>query len=208
MGGPGAMTAGHIVLLGDSIFDNQSYVAPRAATIDALRARLPAGWSASLLAQDGSAADEVAQQVLHAPGNASHLVVSTGGNDALSDAGILAERASTVGEALWKLAQVAERFERRYRKMLHSVRSRKLPIVLCTIYNGYFPDPHLQSMTTAALTLFNDAIIRAAWSATLPVIDLRRVCSEPEDYANEIEPSARGSEKIADAIVTAVGIGD
>jgi len=43
----------HIVLLGDSIFDNQPYVAPGRATIDALSARLPAGWQATLVARDG-----------------------------------------------------------------------------------------------------------------------------------------------------------
>jgi hypothetical protein len=38
------------------------------------------------------------------------------------------------------------------------------------------------------------------------VIDLRMVCTEPADYANTIEPSVRGGEKIARAIVTALGL--
>ena len=38
----------------------------------------------------------------------------------------------------------------------------------------------------------------------LPVIDLRAVCSEIADYANEIEPSAIGGAKIADAICRVV----
>jgi hypothetical protein len=38
------------------------------------------------------------------------------------------------------------------------------------------------------------------------VIDLRLVCTEPADYANPIEPSSGGGEKIARAIVTALGL--
>lgn len=38
----------------------------------------------------------------------------------------------------------------------------------------------------------------------LPVIDLRLVCCEPSDYANAIEPSSLGGEKITDNIVKIV----
>jgi hypothetical protein len=196
----------HIVLLGDSVFDNESYVATGRATIDALVARVPAGWRVTMLAQDGSTIDEVGRQLLHLPADATHLVVSTGGNDALTDAGILTERALTVAEALWKLGQIAARFERRYVDMLRKVRARKLSTAVCTIYNANFADAHLQVIASTALTAFNDAIIRAAWAASLPIIDLRTICDEPEDYANEIEPSARGSEKIAEAVIATCGV--
>jgi hypothetical protein len=39
---------------------------------------------------------------------------------------------------------------------------------------------------------------------SLPVIDLRSICNRPEDYANPIEPSSIGGEKIARAIVALV----
>lgn len=38
----------------------------------------------------------------------------------------------------------------------------------------------------------------------LPVIDLRLVCCDPADYANAIEPSSFGGEKITDNIVKIV----
>jgi hypothetical protein len=57
------------------------------------------------------------------------------------------------------------------------------------------------------LSLFNDAITRAAFSAGAPLIDLRLICSEDEDYANPIEPSSRGGRKIAQAIATLVRTG-
>jgi hypothetical protein len=191
----------HLVLLGDSVFDNASYVAAGRATIHAFEAHAPAGWRVSLLAQDGSTIDEIGRQLMHLPSGTTHLALSAGGNDALRDAGILTERAGTVAEALWKVAHVASRFERRYVDMLRRVRARKLPAVVCTIYNGNFGDAHLQQIAATALCVFNDAIIRAAAAASMSIVDLRTVCDEPEDYANEIEPSGRGGEKIARAVL-------
>ncbi|HEX8687376.1 MAG TPA: hypothetical protein VF654_12790, partial [Pyrinomonadaceae bacterium] len=48
---------------------------------------------------------------------------------------------------------------------------------------------------------FNDAIIRAAFEAGAPLLDLRLICDEDADYANPIEPSEAGGAKIADAIL-------
>jgi hypothetical protein len=198
------MSSGRIVLLGDSAFDNQSYVAPGASTIAAIEARLPAGWSAILLAQDGSTIDEVTRQAMQLPAGATHLVVSSGMSDVLSDIGMLAECAATVADALWNVAQIAERFEHRYRRMLRSVRARRLPVAVCTLGNGDFGGPQMQAVTTTALGVFNDVIIRSAWSSHVPIIDLRAACDDPEDYANETVPSARGSGKIAEMVVNAI----
>ena len=54
----------------------------------------------------------------------------------------------------------------------------------------------------AALATFNDVIIDEAVRATLPILDLRRICDENADYSDisPIEPSAVGSAKIARAI--------
>ena len=41
---------------------------------------------------------------------------------------------------------------------------------------------------------------RAAFARSVPVIDLRLICTEPADYANPIEPSVQGGQKIASAI--------
>jgi hypothetical protein len=45
---------GHIVLLGDSIFDNGAYVSGGPDVVAQLRSRLPQGWEATLLAVDGA----------------------------------------------------------------------------------------------------------------------------------------------------------
>jgi len=79
-----------------------------------------------------------------------------------------------------------------------------LPLTICTIYNGCFPDPGYQRTVSTALMVFNDVILRVAIESQLSVIDLRAVCANPEDYANPIEPSSVGGEKIARVIVAVV----
>ncbi|HLL75509.1 MAG TPA: SGNH/GDSL hydrolase family protein [Pyrinomonadaceae bacterium] len=195
----------HVVLLGDSVFDNAAYVAPGEPDVLAqVRARLPENSEATLLAVDGSRLAGVARQLERVPAGATHLVLSCGGNDALGHAGLLEERASSVAECLDKLARAGRQFERDYSEAVASLTARRLPAVLCTIYYPQFADEDVQRLAVTALSVFNDCITRAAFAAGLPLIDLRLVCDDPLDYANPIEPSARGGDKIARAITRAV----
>ncbi|HEY0419600.1 MAG TPA: hypothetical protein VGC80_08780, partial [Acetobacteraceae bacterium] len=50
-----APPTGHVVLLGDSVLNNAGYLGGRGPdVVTQLRARLPAGWRATLLARGGS----------------------------------------------------------------------------------------------------------------------------------------------------------
>ena len=196
---PDPAAPGHVVLLGDSIFDNGAYVGGAPDVVRQLRAALPAGWQATLLAVDGAVVDSVGRQLGGVPADASLLVVSAGGNDALGEAWLLEQRADSVGEAVMRLADAQERFAERYCAMVETVLKHRLPAALCTIYDASFPPPEGR-MIAAALSLFNDRITRAAFSRGLPLIDLRLICSERADYANPIEPSKHGGTKIAAAI--------
>jgi hypothetical protein len=69
---------GHVVLLGDSIFDNARYVPGRPPVVEQLRRYLPPGWRASLLAVDGHGTADVPSQLARLPADATHLFVSTG----------------------------------------------------------------------------------------------------------------------------------
>jgi hypothetical protein len=57
----------HIVLLGDSIFDNASYVPGKPAVIEQLRHRLPGNCEATLLAVDGDVTSDVMGQTDRLP---------------------------------------------------------------------------------------------------------------------------------------------
>ena len=84
--------------------------------------------------------------------------------------------------------------------MLDRILERRLPTAVCTIYDARFPDPQEQRLVVTALSIFNDVITREAFARRLPLIDLRLICDEPDDYANPIEPSAKGGDKIAGVI--------
>ena len=74
----------HLVLIGDSIFDNAAYTRGGPDVVSQVRGLLPPGWEATLLAVDGSTTDHVAGQLGRLPSQATHLVLSVGGNDALA----------------------------------------------------------------------------------------------------------------------------
>jgi lysophospholipase L1-like esterase len=194
----------HVVLLGDSIFDNKVYVGSGPDVVHQLRERLPHDWKATLLAVDGDTSQGVASQLASLPRDASHLVVSAGGNDALMQAGILAQSVVSVAETMCRLSDVAAHFEASYTKMLDTLLKHQLPIAVCTIYNPRFDEPMQQRVAVAGLCHFNDVILRAAIARGLPVLDLRLVCNEYSDYANEIEPGVLGGAKIASAIARLV----
>jgi hypothetical protein len=197
---------GHVVLLGDSIFDNGVYVPGQPDVVRQLRSALPDGWQATLLAVDGAVTDGVPGQLARLPENASLLVVSAGGNEALGASHLLRQSVRSVGEGVALLAQAQADFAARYRAMVDAVTARGLPTALCTIYDANYSSFE-GVIVTAALSLFNDVITRAAFSRSLPLIDLRLICDRPEDYANPIEPSARGGQKIAGAMA-AVALGN
>jgi GDSL-like Lipase/Acylhydrolase family len=194
----------HVVLLGDSVFDNAAYVAGGPDVVRQLRELLPARWQATLRAADGAVTGSVLRQLHQLPPDASHLVVSVGGNDALRHVSILDEGTRSMTEALGRLADLRERFELDYRIMLEGVLGRGLPAAVCTIYDGRFPDPRRRRVAVTALTAFNDCITREAFHRDLALIDLRLICDEDADYANPIEPSVQGGAKIARAIAALV----
>jgi hypothetical protein len=202
-GGMSRAASRHVVLLGDSVFDNAAYVAGGPDVAGQLRGLLP-DWRVTLAAVDGHVLADVKAQLARVPADASHLVVSAGGNDALRHAGILDAPARSVADTLGMLADIRARFERDYRAMLDTVRAGGLPLCACTIYDPRYPDPLRRRLATTALSFLNDCIIREAALRGLPLIDLRLVCDDDADFANPIEPSVQGGGKIAAAIAAMV----
>lgn len=196
----------HIVLLGDSIFDNRSYTGAEPDVVTHLRALLPAGARATLLAVDGATTRSMAGQVSAIPSDATHVVVSIGGNDALGNLDLIQASATFAADPLRLLGERVDRFEADYRSAVQPVLDRGLPATLCTIYNGALEDAAQAARARVALMMFNDVILRVAFEHRASVIDLRLVCHETADYANPIEPSGHGGMKIARVIARASGL--
>jgi hypothetical protein len=190
----------HVTLLGDSIFDNARYVPGGPPVVEQLRARLPRGWRATLLAVDGAVAADVPRQLARLPADTTHVVVAAGGNDALESGWVMDDPGLTAAGAFAALAEAQGRFHDDYRAMLRSVLAASRPTAVCTVYDAV---PGLPRDKVAALSVFNDVILREAFRAGLPVLDLRLVCAEARDYSavSPIEPSEAAGNKIAHGIV-------
>src|SRR3954447_862570 len=129
----------HIALLGDSVFDNGAYVGGGPDVVTQLRQRLPAGWGATLAAVDGGIIRDIPRQLERVPDDATHLVISAGGNDALGFSAVLGAPSRSVADTLEQLALIRGEFTRNYGRMVETVRQRGLPIAVCTIYDPRYP---------------------------------------------------------------------
>src|SRR5215218_10410421 len=101
----------HIVLLGDSIFDNKAYVGNEPDVITSLQNIIPPAWQATLKAVDGSVIENVSRQFLESPPDATHFVISAGGNNAILNSDVLQMPAHHAAEIFKELADRAGIFE-------------------------------------------------------------------------------------------------
>jgi hypothetical protein len=197
----------HITLLGDSIFDNGVYVDPGQDDVSAhLRKKLvPLGWTFENRAVDGHVAEDIEGQLLsHYVTNPCTFVLSVGGNNALGYLDVIQDPLSdkSAGAVLMAFHQIREDFRRVYADALDKILTHDQPLIVCTIYNPKYPEADLQTLAETGLSFFNDVIVEEALKRNLPIIDLRKVCSEREAFANPIEPSEIGGDLITDAIIS------
>ena len=103
------MTIEAIDLLGDSIYDNQSYVEQGDAVIDQISVISPV--HIALHAVDGHTTTDcrlVLEDLGNDPKPTTGACISIGGNDALQNASILLEPCSTVLEAISKMQKILD----------------------------------------------------------------------------------------------------
>src|SRR5437764_15458406 len=75
----------HIALLGDSVIDNKAYVGAGPDVAEQVRMLAPKEWRVARLAVDGALSSSVLRQLDSLSTEATHLVISAGGNDALGE---------------------------------------------------------------------------------------------------------------------------
>jgi hypothetical protein len=187
-----------LVLLGDSILDNASYVADRHAVIHHLAAELGNTARVTLLARDGHRVTDTRSSIMAIPRSVTHVLISAGGNDALAASGLLDDPVGTMREALRTLGSIVTPFAETYRLLMRDVAVLERPVAVCTIYDRI---PGLGLAERTALSIYNDAIVRSAREFGAAVIELRDIFTEPSDYAavSPIEPSSQGGRKLARA---------
>ena len=197
----------HVVLAGDSIFDNDGYVLGEPGVIEQLRKALPASWSAYKIAVDGDCIRHVVDQLKKLPTNCTDLIVSVGGNDARQYSNLL-NRVATPSDLQSIMSGPMAAFRAEYSKMLDTISRLSVRPHVCTIYTAVpFDDPMWRQYAPLAIAAFNTVIAEEAASRQIPVFRLEEVCIEESDFAaiSPIEPSSKGGQKIVDYIVAALG---
>ena len=206
----------HIILAGDSIFDNGSWVPGDPDVAAQVKSLFDIKDKVTLLAVDGDIINGVADQLKGLPDDATHLFISVGGNDALGVLGEMQRTVPSIAEGFLHFHKIRKEFERMYQAMLSNALSYNLPTTVCTIYkpclshrNAIRMFSHSESGLTSeqqqkvantALPIINSVISKEAIKAGLPVMDLEVIFNDVADYANDIEPSAVGGMKMAKII--------
>ncbi len=199
-------TRHHIVLLGDSVFDNGAYIGAETYGMPPVRKQLydavvHRGWDVTLCAVDGAKIEDVAAQVANLPEDATLLVLSVGGNDGLQYLPRL------VHDGLCNLYSNVNGFLKQfvldYVAMLGKILDKRLPIVVATIYCPWFSGIQY-ALVARAVSWINDEIRKIAKAFNLPLLDLWTVFDRAEDFANPIEPGVPGGHKIVRNLVAMI----
>lgn len=191
-----------LVLIGDIVIDNKTYVAQGDPDVGTqVRLCLP-DKAVEMRAVDGDRAADVLSRLKAAPPpEGAAVFLSAGGNDALDSIGLLTDTAEhTFAECMVTLLATREAFRLRYGALLDRLNGYRT--VAATLYNPNFANDtaDLQAPAEGALSAFNDVIQQEALRRGFDILDLRRIFTEPADYANPIEPSVHGGQKLSQAV--------
>ena len=157
---------------------------------------------------------------------ASHIIVSIGGNDLLHNISFL-QTTSELSKVMGKDARIGKwgarelnptrnkvfeetyfeiikPFTKQYETIVANLSSHRANLLLCTVYEGDLADSDefsdVNNSSKTMVSLFNDIVYRTANKYGADVLELREIFVRPEDYANPIEPSHIGGGKLAKAI--------
>ena len=197
----------YVSLLGDSIIDNKVYVGENELSVtEHLRKINETDYYFEMIAVDGDTTREVIDNQLENIGDSTwRIVLSIGGNDLLQKLHIMFNETSGMIESLEVASKTVEEIKTRYEEILIHLKTLNRPVILCTIYEGDLQsDADLAVIEEAAkvlLGMMNDSIHFLGKKYDIEVLELRNIFTEVSDYANPIEPSHSGGEKLAKAII-------
>ena len=220
-----------ILLLGDSIIDNKSYVLDGELDVTAHLKKLYSDQPDVFIinnAVDGDTMYNIEYNHLDTPEveEASHIIVSIGGNDLLHNISFL-QTTSELSKVMGKDARIGkwgarelnptrnkvfeetyfeiiQPFTKQYETIVANLSNHRAKLLLCTVYEGDLVDSDefsdVNNSSKTMVSLFNDIVYRTANKYSTDVLELREIFVRSEDYANPIEPSHIGGGKLAKAM--------
>ena len=197
-----------VVLFGDSIIDNKTYVSHGEFSVLEHLENI-SNYEYIQVAYDGHTTFDVQNKQLHLSTieKPSHIVLSVGGNDLLQNLSYLSKSpVSNVNEAVSGIQQhIFEPLEQRFETIIEELSSQRANLLICTVYEGdlgrtdEFKD--VLDSSKIMVSSFNDIVYKTAKKYNADVLELREIFITSDDYANPIEPSHIGGEKLAKSIV-------
>jgi hypothetical protein len=183
------------LLLGDSILKNDAYVSDGKSVEQLLIERT--NGKTTCLAIDHSKIVDVYSQVDKIPEelNTSQTTVflSAGGNDILThyvDQGNDSTDTSILGTMFAA-----------YKNLIKSIQ-KKLPNANIVLLDIYYPDNMTYKQYHSVIDSWNKMIYEYATQNGLSVLKISGVLTQPDDFSFGMEPSASGSRKLVDTILS------
>lgn len=186
------MTNKNIILIGDSMLQNKSYVTNGKSITDILEKSTPHN-SIFNYAVDGTTISGAYQQIKEIPiefnNSNTSIFLSAGGNDII-------DRAQS-GSTNENITQIFDD----YCKMVQSLKTKMndSKIILLTLY---YPDSKDYHLYYGMIKDWNKKLDAFAKDQGFKILKTNNLLSRPTDFTSNIEPSETGGEKIAKSILT------
>lgn len=179
-----------IILLGDSILKNNTYVKHGKSVEDQLKEKQPILYS---FAKDNSSIIDIYEQLNHIPIDlnleSTIIFLSVGGNDILST---YMDREETSTDALKPMFAA-------YKKVIKSIQA-KMNLSRLVLMNIYYPTNIKYNQYKPILQEWNKMVDDYAREESLKVVRIENVLIESTDFTVGIEPSETGGVKIVNSM--------
>jgi len=183
------------VLLGDSILKNDAYVSDGKSVDDLLKERT--NEKSICLAVDHSKIIDIYSQVEKIPedvnNNYTTVFLSAGGNDILTHY-VDQENDSTDTNILGSMFAS-------YKNLIKSIKN-KLPNANIVLVDIYYPENMTYKQYHQIINEWNNMIYKFATKNNYSVLKISGILTKSEDFSFGIEPSAIGSRKLVETILT------
>jgi hypothetical protein len=188
-----------IVLLGDSILKNNSYVPDGKAVDNILEERsLKNDKNIELysLAENNSKIVDVYSQINKIPldinNKSTTIFLSSGGNDILS---FYVDQQGDPTDTEFLNTMLAD-----YKKLIKSIQTR-MDLCQIVLLDVYYPTSNQFAQYKPILEQWNSLIATYARENSLGLLQISQIVTSNDDFTLGIEPSEKGGEKIAQSIL-------
>jgi lysophospholipase L1-like esterase len=176
-----------IILLGDSVFNNNSYVEKGKAVNELLQKTADKNTTIISLARNDSTINNVYQQLenvnIDLNDNLTTVFLSVGGNDIMN----------------MREKNIDDTFEK-YKTLIGAI-TTKLSNVKLVLLNVYYPPNASKYASSIEKWNTNLNLEYEQNDKNIYILNLANLLKEPSDFVFDIEPSITGGEKIANKIL-------